>query len=107
MYAEHYNAGQRDRFVLPECFYFDVYQLVDRCNRMMERKLKDAGTIVNTNFAYDAASRKISVHIGAHNVVTLSSDLASIMGFSPRQLKFRERKKIQREGRHGTEQRIQ
>ena len=47
---------------------------------MIERNLKDAGTIVDTKFAYDATSRKISVHVGADNVVTLSSDLASIMG---------------------------
>ena len=31
---------------------------------------------------------KISVHVGADNVVILSSDLASIMGFSPMQLTF-------------------
>ena len=66
---------------LPEGFYSDSYQLVDRCNRMIERNLKDAGTIVENKFAYDAASRKISVHLGADNLVTLSSDLASIMGF--------------------------
>ena len=53
---------------------------------MIERNLKDVGKIVDTKFAYDAASRKISVHAGADNVVTLSSDLASIMGFSPRHL---------------------
>ena len=78
---------------LPEGFYSDVYQLVDRCNRMIEHNLKDAGTIVDTKFAYDATSRKISVHVGADNVVTLSWDLASIMGFSPRQLTFREERK--------------
>ena len=60
---------------------------------MIERSLKDAGTIVDTKFAYDAASRKISVHVGADNVVTLSSDLASIMGFSPRHLTFSEERK--------------
>ena len=54
---------------------------------MIERNLKDAGTIVDTKFAYDATSRKVSVHVGAESVVTLSSDLASIMGFSPRQLR--------------------
>ena len=67
--------------------------MVDRCNRMIERNLKDAGTIVDTKFAYDATSRKISVHVGADNVITLSSDLASIMGFSPRQHTFREERK--------------
>ena len=41
-----------------EGFYSDGYQLVDRCNRMIERKLKDAGTIVDTKFAYDATWRK-------------------------------------------------
>ena len=41
-----------------EGFYSDGYQLVDRCNRMIERHLKDAGTIVDTNFAYDATSEK-------------------------------------------------
>ena len=60
---------------------------------MIERNLKDAGTIVDTKFAYDAALRKISVQVGADNLVTLSSDLASIMGFSPRQLIFREERK--------------
>ena len=78
---------------LPEGIYFDVYQLDDRCNRMIERNIKDAGTIVNTKFAYDVTSRKISVHVGTDDVVTLSSDLASIMGFSPRQLTFREGRK--------------
>ena len=34
---------------LPEGFYSDGYQLVDRCNRMIERNLKDAETIVDTN----------------------------------------------------------
>ena len=78
---------------LPEGFYSDGYQLVDRCNRMIERNLKDAGTIVDNKFAYDATSRKISVHVGADNVLTLNSDLASIMGFSPRQLTFKEERK--------------
>ena len=87
------TPGNEIDLFLPEGFYFDVYQLVDRCNRMIERNLKDAGTIVDTQFAYDAASRTISVHVGADNVVTLSSDLASIMGFSPRQLTFREERK--------------
>ena len=85
-------SNEIDMF-LPEGFYSDVYQLVDRCNRMIERNLKEAGTIVDTKFTYDATSRKISVHVGADNVVTLSSDLASIMGFSPRQLTFREERK--------------
>ena len=68
---------------LSEGFYSDGYQLVDRCNRIIERNLKVAGTICDTKFVYEATSRKISVHVGADNVVTLSSDLASIMGFSP------------------------
>ena len=78
---------------LPEGFYSDVYQLVYRCNRMIERNLKDDGTIVDTKFIYDATSRKISVHVGADNVVTMSSDLDSITGFLPRQLTFREERK--------------
>ena len=73
--------GNEIDLFLPEDFYFDGYQLVDRCNRMIERNLRDAGTILDTKFAYDATSRKISVHVGVDNVVTLSSDLASIMGF--------------------------
>ena len=73
---------------LPEGFYSDGYQMIDRCKRMIERNLKDAGSIVDTKFAYDATSRKISVHI-----VTLSSDLASIMGFSPREMTFSEERK--------------
>ena len=81
MYAEHYNAENEIDLFLPEGFYSDVYQFVDRCNRMIERHLKDAGAIVDTKFAYDATLRKISVHVGADNVVTLSSDMASIMGF--------------------------
>ena len=60
---------------------------------MNERNLKEAGTIVDTKFAYDTTSRKISVHVGADNVVTLSSDLASIMGFSTKQLTFRQERK--------------
>ena len=78
---------------LPEGFYSDGYKLVDRCNRMIELHLKDAGTIVDTKFAYDATSRKISVHVWADNVVTMSSDLASIIGFSPRQLTFTKERK--------------
>ena len=78
------TPGNEIEMFLPEGFYADVYQLVDRCNRMIERNLKDAGTIVDTKFAYDATSRKLSVHVRADNVVALSSDLASIMGFSPR-----------------------
>ena len=45
------------------------------------------------NLHFDATSRTISVLVGADNVVTLSSDLASIMGFSHRQLTFREERK--------------
>ena len=78
---------------LPESFYSVGYQLIDRCNRMIERNLKDAGTIVDTKFVYDATSRKISVHVGADSEVTLSSDLASIMGISPREMTFREERK--------------
>ena len=60
---------------------------------MIERNLKDAGTVADTKFVYDSTSRKISVHVGADNVRTLSSDLSSIMGFSPRQITFREERK--------------
>ena len=77
----------------PEGFYSDGYQLMDRCNRMTERNLKAAGTIVDTKFTYDATSRQISVHVGADNVVTLSSDLASIMGFSPTEMTFSEERR--------------
>ena len=87
------TPGNEIDMFLPEDFYSDVYQLVDRCNRMIERNLKEAGTIVDTTFAYDATSRKISVHVGADNVVTLISDLASSMGFSPKELTFREERK--------------
>ena len=85
-------SNEIDMF-LPEGFYSDGFQLVDRCNQMIERNLKDAETNVDTKFAYDAISRKISVHVGADNVIIFSSDLASIMGFSPRQLTFREERK--------------
>ena len=78
---------------LPEGFYSDGYQLDDRCNRRIECNLKDAGTIVDTKFAYDATSRKNQCTLGADNVVTLTSDMASIMSFSPRQLTFREESK--------------
>ena len=74
------TPGTEINMFLPEGFYSDGYQLIDRCNRMIERNLKDAGTIVDTKFTYDATSRKISVHVGVDNVITLSSDLASIMG---------------------------
>ena len=60
---------------------------------MIKSNLKDAGTIVDTIFAYDATSRKISMHVEAVNVVTLISDLASIMGISPRQITFRDERK--------------
>ena len=33
------------------------------------------------------------MHVGADNVVSLSSDLASIMGFSPREMTFSEERK--------------
>ena len=71
---------------LPEGFYSDGYQLVDRCNRMIERNLKDAGTIADTKFAYDATSRKISVYVGADNVFTVRiwrASLAFLLGSSP------------------------
>ena len=87
------TPGNEIDFFLPEGFYSDGYQFVDRCNRMIERNLKDVETIVDTKFAYDATSRKISVHIGADNVVTLSSELASIMCFSSMQITFREERK--------------
>ena len=87
------TPGNEIYMFLPEDFYSDGYQLVDRCNRMIERNLKDAGMIIDIKFAYDATSRKISVHVGADKVVTLRSDLASIMSFSPMQLTFREERK--------------
>ena len=87
------TPGNEIDMFLPEVFYSDGYQLVERCNTMIERNLKDVGTIVDTKFAYDATSRKISVHIGADNVITLSANLAIIMGFSSRQLTFREERK--------------
>ena len=43
-------GNEMDMF-LPEGFYSDGYQLIDRCNRMIERNLKDAGTIFDTKFA--------------------------------------------------------
>ena len=87
------TPGNEIDMFLPEASFSDVYQLVDRCNRMIERKLKDAGSIVDTKFAYDATLRKVSVHVGADNVVTVSSELTSIMGISPRQHTFREERK--------------
>ena len=87
------TPGNEIDMFLPEGFYSGVYQLIDRCNRMIERNPKYAGTMVDTKFAYDATSRKISVHVGTDNVVTLSSDLSSIIGFSPNQFTFREERK--------------
>ena len=55
---------------------------------MIDRNLKDAGRIVDTKFAYNATSRKISVLVGSDNVVTLNPELARIMGFSPRHPTF-------------------
>ena len=51
------TPGNEIDMFLSEGFYSDRYQLVDRCNRMIERNLKDAGTIVDTKFAYDATCR--------------------------------------------------
>ena len=45
------TPGSEIDLFLPEGFYSDVYQLVDRCNRMMERNLKDVGTIVDTKLS--------------------------------------------------------
>ena len=87
------TPGTEIDMFLPADFYSDRYQLIDRCNKIIERNLKDAGTIVNTKFAYDATSRKISVHVGADNVVTLSWDLTSIMCFSPMEMTFSEERK--------------
>ena len=42
------TPGNEIEMFLPEGYYFDVYQLVDRCNRMIERSLNDAGAIVDT-----------------------------------------------------------
>ena len=87
------RPGTEVDMFLPEGFYSDGYQLIDRCNTMIECNLKDTGTIVDTKFAHEATSRKISVHVGVDNVVTLSSVLASIMGFSPREMTFSEERK--------------
>ena len=94
------TPGNEIDLFLPEGFYSDGYQLADRCNRMIERNLKDAGTVVDTKLAYDADSRKISIHVEA--VVTLSSDLAGIVGFSPRHLTFREERKYKGKVAMGT-----
>ena len=59
------TLGTQIDMFLPERFYYDEYQLIDRCKRMIERNLKDAGMIVDTQFTYDGTSRKISVHVGA------------------------------------------
>ena len=104
MYAAHYNAGTEIDMFLPQGFYSDGYQLIDRCNRMIERNIKDPGTIVDTKFAYDATSRKISVHVGVDNVFTLSLDLANIMGFSPREMTFNEERKYKGEVAMDSEQ---
>ena len=64
------TPGNEIDLFLPEGFYSDGYQLVDPCNRMIERNLQNAGTIANTKFAYDATSRKLSVHVVTDNVVT-------------------------------------
>ena len=60
--------GNEIDLFLPEGFYSGGYQLVYRCNGMIERNRKDAGPIVDTKFAYDATSRKISIHVGADNI---------------------------------------
>ena len=57
------TPGNEIDMFLPEGFYSDEYRLVDRCNRMIERNLKVAGTIVDTKFANDATSRKISPYM--------------------------------------------
>ena len=87
------TPGAEIYIFLPGGFYSDGYQLIGRCNRMIERNLKEAGTIVDAKFAYDATSKKISFHVRADNVVTLSSDLATIMGFSPREMTVSEERK--------------
>ena len=58
------TPGSEIDMFLPKGFNSDGYQLVDRCNRMVERNLKDAGKIVDTKFVYDATWSKISVHVG-------------------------------------------
>ena len=70
MYADHYKPGNAIDMFRREGFYSLGYQLVDRCNRMIERNLKDVGTIADIKFSYDSTSIKISVHVGADNVVT-------------------------------------
>ena len=67
----------------------DIKWLID----VIDRKLKDAETIVDNKCADDATSSKISVHVGADNVVTLSSDLVSIIHFSPLEKKENTRRK--------------
>ena len=51
------TPGNEIDLFLSEGFYSDGYQLVDRCNQVIERNLKEAGTIVDSKFAYDATSR--------------------------------------------------
>ena len=52
------TPGSEIDMFLPDGFYSDRYQLIDRCNRMIERNLKDAGTIVDTKFTYELLREK-------------------------------------------------
>ena len=45
------TPGTEIDMFLSEGFYSDEYQLIARCNRMIERNLKDAGIIFDTKFA--------------------------------------------------------
>ena len=47
------TPGNEIDMFLPEGFYSDVYQLVDGCNRMIGRYLKDAETIVDSVMGTD------------------------------------------------------
>ena len=57
---------------------------------MIECNLKDAGTIVDTKFANDSTSTKISVRVRGDNIITLSLDLATIMGLGSSPLEKKE-----------------
>ena len=77
-----------DKF-LSEGFYSDGYQLVDLFIRMIEHNLKDDGTIVDAKCIRRYFEKNQHACRG-DNVVILSSDLASIMAFSPKEMAFRE-----------------
>ena len=66
---------------LPEVFYSDVYQFVDQCNIMIERNRKVLERLSTLNMHTMLLREKSADNVRADNVVTLSSELASIMGF--------------------------